>query len=251
VNKVDYLKRINYQGVIGVTDEVLTSLHKQHVFHVPFENLDIHYKRIFNLDIERVYQKVIDDKRGGFCYELNFLFNWLLTELGFSSRIIASRIFSEDGIPGPEFDHMSVIANTGKDFLVDVGYGDLFVTPIEIKKGIQSDGRNYFQIDEWNENEYVLSMSVDGKSFSRRYTFSLDPVDIEDFALICLDKQTNPNSYFVKNVVCTKPTDTGRITIFNNKLVEKSGGLKIENNIESEEHLTKYLQDNFGVKVRQ
>jgi len=250
VDRVEYLKRIDYSDVIDVTDEVLTILHKKHVFQIPFENLDVYYKRTFNLDIGNIYHKVINNRRGGFCYELNLLFNWLLTDIGFSSRIIASRIFNEDGTVGPEFDHMSIYINTGREFLLDVGYGDLFVTPIEIKKGIQFDGRNYFEIDKWTKNEYVISMSADGLSFSKKYTFRLDVVNTKDFETICSDKQTNPNSYFVKNVVCTKPTENGRVTIFNNKLVEKGGESKMEKAIQSDKDFTTSLKEKFGIVLR-
>jgi N-hydroxyarylamine O-acetyltransferase len=250
VDRAEYLKRIDYSDVIDVTDEVLTILHKNHVFQIPFENLDVYYKKTFNLDIGNIYHKVINNRRGGFCYELNLLFNWLLTDIGFSSRIIASRIFNEDRTVGPEFDHMSIYVNAGREYLLDVGYGDLFVTPIEIKEGVQFDGRNYFEIDKWSKNEYVISMSADGLSFSKKYTFSLDVVNTNDFETICLDKQTNPNSYFVKNVVCTKPTVTGRVTIFNDKLVEKNGELRMERTIQSEENFTRCLKDKFGIEIR-
>ncbi len=244
---VKYLERIDYTDVIDVTDDVLRKLHKKHIYQIPFENLDVYYERVFDLTVEKVYNKVVNDVRGGFCYELNLLFHWLLTEIGFSSRIIASRIFNEDGTLGPEFDHMSVYVKTEKEFLIDVGYGDLFVTPIEIKSGVQFDGRNYFQIDKWNTREYLVSMSSDGLNYSKRYTFSLDLVKVADFDIICLDKRTNPNSYFVKNIICTKPTDTGRVTIFNSKLIEKIGELKIETPIQSNEKLIQYLKDKFNI----
>jgi N-hydroxyarylamine O-acetyltransferase len=250
VDRVKYLERIDYNDVIDVRDDVLAKLHKKHVYQIPFENLDVYYKRAFDLSIEKIYRKIISDVRGGFCYELNLLFNWLLTEIGFSSRIIASRIFNEDGTLGPEFDHMSVYVKTEKEFLIDVGYGDLFVIPIEIKSGVQFDGRNYFRIDKWNQREYSISMSADGLDYSKRYAFNLDLVKAEDFATICLDKQTNPNSYFVKNVICTKPTHAGRVTIFNDKLVEKSSELRIEKTIQSDENLTGYLKDKFGIVIR-
>lgn len=245
-----YLERIEYIDLPDVTDDVLIDLHKRHVYQIPFENLDIHYHRIFNLDLEKVYQKIIINNRGGFCYELNLLFNWLLKELGFDSRIIASRICTEDGMLGPPFDHMSLYVKTKKEFLVDVGYGDLFITPIEIKSGPQWDGRNYFQIDKLKDQEYLLSMSTDGHDFNKRYTFSLEPVDAKDFDILCLDKQTNPDSYFVRNVICTRPTLTGRTTIFNNKLIEKAGALRMETLIQGDDVFKKYLREKFGIVIR-
>ncbi len=221
MDKQKYLERIKCNEFFETTDDVLARLHKQHVYQIPFENLDVYHKRIFDLDFAKVYQKIITNAQGGFCYELNLLFNWLLREIGFSSRIIASRIFNELDDLGPKFDHMSVYVKTDKEFLVDVGYGDLFVIPIEIKSGAQWDGRNYFQINKFNKSEYLLSMSPDGVDYQKRYTFNLEVVTAEDFNSICFDKQTNPNSYFVKNLICTKPTEAGRVSIFNNRLIEK------------------------------
>ncbi len=250
MDKKKYLERIKYTGFIEVADDVLIGLHKQHVYQIPFENLDVYYKRIFNLDLASIYQKIITNERGGFCYELNLLFNWLLKEVGFFSRIIAARIFNEQGTPGPKFDHMAVYVKTKKEFLVDVGYGDLFVSPIEIKIGIQWDGWNYFQIDRLNDHEYLLSMSPDGLNYKKRYIFSLNVVKEEDFNSICLDKQTNPNSYFVKNVVCTKPTQTGRTTIFNNKLIEKNGESRFETLIQDDDNLKRHLKEKFGIVIK-
>lgn len=248
MDKIKYLERINFTDAITITDEVLTSLHKKHIFQVPFENLDIFYKNLFDLDIEKIYQKIINDRRGGFCYELNLLFNWLLTQIGFSSKIIACRIFNDDGTLGPAFDHMAVFVKNQKDFLIDVGYGDLFITPIEIKVGVQYDGRNYFRIDKWNEHDYLISMSVDGTVFSKRYTFCLESVKADDFESICFDKQTNPDSYFVKNVICTKPTDTGRLTIFNEKFIEKTGNLRLETPVGN--NLNKLLKEKFQISLK-
>ncbi len=68
--------------------ESLKFLQRQHLLTVPFENLDIHWKRPIVLDGNHFYDKIIGDKRGGFCYELNGLFYELLAEIGFQNKII-------------------------------------------------------------------------------------------------------------------------------------------------------------------
>jgi N-hydroxyarylamine O-acetyltransferase len=247
MNRNEYLKRINYQNEIIVDDETLMQLHEHHALHVPFENLDVHYKKFFDLALENLYKKIVVQYRGGFCYELNALFNELLHNLGFKSSIIAARIFDDLGNLGPEYDHMCIYVETGKKYLADVGYGDLFTRPLEIKEGIQSDGRNLFKIERLKGQNFVLSMCSDQTNFQKKYLFNLKAVQIHEFHKICSDKQINPQSYFVKNTICTKPTSSGRLTLFNNKLIEKRDTERIEQLIHNDAELRRVLKTLFGI----
>jgi N-hydroxyarylamine O-acetyltransferase len=242
-----YLKRINFANGINLDERTFVELHEHHVFQVPFENLDIHYKRLFNLELEQVYEKVVENFRGGFCYELNLLFSKLLTEIGFSARVISSRIFDETGSLGPDYDHMSVHVKLGCDYLADVGFGDLFLRPLKIIEGFQYDGRNYFKIEKYSDNDYLLSMSADGITYQSKYTFSLEEARMSIFEEMCFDKQMNPDSFFVKNTICTRPTDEGRVTIFNNKFSVKRGNEKTETMIIDDRHMRNLLSDSFGI----
>jgi N-hydroxyarylamine O-acetyltransferase len=244
-----YIDRIARHQSNKIDHAYLSKLHEGHIFNIPFENLDVHYKKLFDLDIANIYHKVVDQRRGGFCYELNSLFCDLLTQLGFKSRIIEARIFDDEGNLGPRFDHMSVLVEIDKMYLCDVGYGDLIIQPLEILEGIQSDGRNLFKIEMIEQNEYLLSMSTANQNFTQKYVFYLAPVHKDDFAAICLDKQINPSSYFVKNLVCTKPTKVGRVTIFNDKVIEKSDKGRIEKMIYNETEMKRELLLNFGINL--
>lgn len=250
MDREKYLERINYTGRLAIDEETLIRLHEHHVFQVPFENLDIHYKKIFDLHHENIFNKVVLHRRGGFCYELNSLFNQLLCEIGFRSTMVSSRVFDDAGNPGPEYDHLSLVVELDKKkYLADVGFGDLFIRPIEIREGIQSDGRNFFSIEQFNHDDLMVSMSPDGISFSRKYTFNLREVPIEKFYAPCLDKQTNPDSYFVRNTICTKPTPSGRITLFNDKLIERQDSERIEKVINGDEALRTELFRQFGIVI--
>lgn len=246
-----YLRRIQFTDRVVIDDKTLFGLHEHHVFNVPFENLDVHYRRLFGLDIERIYEKVVVDLRGGFCYELNTIFNALLRQIGFNSWIIAARVIDDARVLGPEYDHMAIcIEWKNKRYLADVGYGDLFTRPLQIKDGIQSDGRNRFKVEKLNEYDFVVLMSSDNLNLQQKYRFNLIEVPVEEFTRICLDKQTSPSSYFVKNVICTKATSLGRLTIFNDKLIEKKGNERIERSIRNDAELRSELRSNFGVVIR-
>ena len=250
MNVQAYLDRIGYQGNRKVSLAVLRRLHEQHVFSVPFENLDIHYGREITLEVAGIYKKVVEKKRGGFCYELNVLFHGLLTELGFESRIIAARIVDSEGVTGPAFDHMCLLVQLEQRWLADVGYGDLFLQPVALQEDtIQTDGRNYFKVEKTAVDEYALLMASGKAHFCRKYTFGTQNQAVSDFASLCQDKQTNPDSYFVKNKVCTKPTRTGRITLFNQKLIHKAGEQKLESFLEDEEQFIAILRKQFDLII--
>ncbi|HKP88037.1 MAG TPA: arylamine N-acetyltransferase, partial [Blastocatellia bacterium] len=67
LNTAAYLERIKYRGPLEPTAATLRDLHRAHMLAVPFENLDIHLGREIVLDEQRVYSKIVDGRRGGFC----------------------------------------------------------------------------------------------------------------------------------------------------------------------------------------
>lgn len=243
-----YLKRIGIDERLPPTDETLHRIHRNHVFHVPFENLDIHFKKRFSLNLPEIYEKVVVNQRGGFCYELNLLFNALLMSLGFNTRLIAAQIVNHDGSLGPPFDHLCLCVETGRKYLADVGYGDLFITPLEISEEIQTDTKNTFRIEGYG-NGYSLSMLLDTQVFQKKYIFTLNEASPENFDQICLAKQTHADSYFVKNTICTKPTLTGRVTILNNKLIESTIAGKNETPILNSNELQMHLKNHFKIAI--
>lgn len=148
MDRARYLQRINFTEPLTLSSQTLSLLHEAHVLHVPFENLNIHSRKIISLSPTDLFQKVISENRGGYCYELNSLFCYLLRDIGFSCRMVSSStVYAADKTWGPAFDHLSLIVHCEEKFwLLDVGFGNLFVKPLEIVAGvIQTDGRNFLR----------------------------------------------------------------------------------------------------------
>lgn len=246
----EYLSHIGYSGGREPTNEALFEIHERHLLRIPFENLDIHFKRPLSLDPDDLFDKVVNRNRGGFCYELNYLFNLLLEDIGFNSRIVSSRVFMQGGKPGPEFDHMSVLVYTDRTWLCDVGFGDLFLTPLEVEPDkSQSDGRNRFKIVPHGVNGYAVMMSAESGHLENKYTFTPFPRVIDDFVAPCVDKQVNPESHFVKNTICTRATPEGRITIYNDKFIERNSAERFESSISGDVDLKKAIKVRFGMEI--
>ena len=124
-----YLERIGYSGSREPTVETLRQLHRVHMLSVPFENLDIHLGYPIGLSLPSFFDKIVRRRRGGFCYELNGLFGWLLEQLGFKVVMLSVRVFNGTQ-PGPEFDHLILLIKLEENLIADVGFGDSFLEPL-------------------------------------------------------------------------------------------------------------------------
>src|SRR5437763_17007860 len=124
MNVTAYLERINYHGATEPSAATLRDLHRAHLLTVPFENLDIHLGREIDLDDERLYAKIVERRRGGFCYELNGAFAALLRELGFNVKKLAAGVARADGGFSPLFDHMALVVELEERWPASVGFGD-------------------------------------------------------------------------------------------------------------------------------
>jgi N-hydroxyarylamine O-acetyltransferase len=107
-----------------------------------------------------------------------------------------------------------------------------------------------FLIEPLGDDHFALSMSSSGSDFEKKYVFTLKEVPLENFKAPCFDKQTNPDSYFVKNTICTRATELGRVTLFNNKIVRKSGEERIETPILSDIDLRVQLAKHFNIEIK-
>ncbi len=228
MNLQAYLKRINFTQPLKAEKITLFQLHQTHLYNVPFEDLNIHYNIPITLEEKNLYQKIVEGNRGGFCYELNGLFNELLKVIGFQTTIISAKVINKEGKIGPPFDHAAIIVNLEKKWLVDVGYGgDSFVLPKELTLDIiQKDVHDYYKFTKHTENEWLLMHSADGENFKGQYVLDFEEQALENFKPECDRKQTQPDSHFMVNLICTIATPLGRVSMINDKLVIRENGQK-------------------------
>lgn len=247
-----YLERINYQGSREPNLEVLQQLQWAHLQHVPFENLDIHYHRPIIIDKARVFEKIVANKRGGFCYELNGLFGELLLQLGFDVKKISARVYDKSKGYGAEFDHLALLVTVEEQvYLTDVGFGDFTHTPLKLELNtIQQDVRGEFVINEYEyEGKYLrVCKKVKGQLIPQ-YLLTTIGRGWTDFKDMCHYHQTHPDSHFTQSKLITITKKEGRVTLSSKalKIIENEKVRKIELNRSTE--FEEYLWDYFKIKM--
>ena len=249
MNIQKYLDRIKYFSEVETSKEVMFGLHKQHLLNIPFENLDIHYGIKIELDLEKLYQKIIIEKRGGFCYELNSLFNELLKAIGFDTFLISGSVHKKNDTYGQEFDHMAIIVMLEcKLYLVDVGFGKFILEPLEILIDIpQIDNYGTFIIDRFGDDNFRVN-KLEEKIKIPEYIFNLNKRRLADFKEMCDFHQSSQYSHFTKNKVISMADTNGRVTLTNETL--KITTDDITNTIEFEKSEFEYfLNKYFDIQI--
>jgi len=262
MNLQHYLNRICVKKIYSPSYEFLAELQLKHLYFIPFEDLDIPFRGRIILDEERIYKKIIENNRGGFCYELNGLFHWLLTQLGFNVDMLSARVYNNQKEElGPEFDHMTLLVHLDKDYLVDVGFGDSFRKPIQMPDGgcedisgkykLRSAGGNIFQLCKMENGKWKMEERHSGFVGEEKlqYQFTTVPRKFFDYENMCVFQQDDLNSHFRTRMLCTIATPNGRITLSNNSLTITENGNKTKTEFNSEKEFLLLLKKHFEVEL--
>jgi len=208
-----YLERIYYRGSLAPTAATLRELQVAHLLSVPFENLSIHSSEPIVLNDEALFTKIVERKRGGFCYECNGLFAALLRALGFDVTMLSAEVANAAGGFSEPFDHMTLMVKLDQRWLVDVGFGDSFLEPLLVdERSEQVQGPRVYRI--LADDYYLLLSHRDNEEWEPQYRFTLQPYEYQDFAVMCRYHQTSPQSHFTQGRICSRATtDGGRVTL--------------------------------------
>ena len=250
-----YLERINYNGPRDVNAETLRALQVAHLMSVPFENLSIHAGESIVLDEDALFTKIVDQRRGGFCYECNGLFAGLLRALGFDVVMLAAGVAKRDGGFGPIFDHMTLMVTLEERWLVDVGFGESFVEPLLLDtRSEQRQGTQCFRLVDADDHVVLMRRSnvTGGEDWEPQYRFTLQPYAFPDYEEMCRFHQTSPDSHFTKGLICSRATKDGRITLSDMRLITTSGPQRVraEQTLPGREEYERLLRDEFGIVMR-
>ncbi|MEU6550070.1 arylamine N-acetyltransferase [Streptomyces sp. NPDC046915] len=257
-----YLRRLGVAHPALPTAEALRELHLAHLRTVPFENLSVHLGEEIVLEEERLVDKLVGARRGGFCYELNGAFGALLTALGFDVDLLAGRVYGDEGRLGIPYDHLALRVRTvdGGEWLADVGFGAHSHYPLKLgERGGQPDPGGTFRIaaagpDQagarggGGQGEAVdLDVVRDG---APQYRLETRPRALGDFASGAWWHSTSPLSHFTRSLVCSRITeDGGRITLSGRKwTVTAPDGTREVRELDSDEEVLAVYRERFGIE---
>lgn len=244
-----YLDRIGYTGSAAPTRENLSAILRCHLESVPFENLDCYPNGApLGNSLEVLYDKVVTRRRGGICFELNSLLYGLMKELGYNCYPVEVRLYGSPTNP-PRYSHAGVVCILeGKRYYCDVGYGGpgpkglmpLDDGPEQTVAGVP------FRTEM--EDGYIHIKKLQDGTWQNMIAFADLPCMIEDFtARLFYAAMYEKSSFVVRRTVNICLPCGGSKALSNNHLTIHKNGEVYEKDLETEEEVTKVLQEEFGL----
>lgn len=214
-----YLARIGVDAHHRAPDlTLLTELQAAHLASVPFENLDVFHRRGVSTDPAVSIAKIVDRRRGGWCFELNGSFAWLLGELGYTATTVSCRVHGDDGW-GPDLDHCAVVVDLdGERWFVDVGFGDCCTVPVALRpgehRGVPRAVAVRHVLAPTGGDGFVLAERV-GDEWHDQLHIDPTPRSMDEFEPRSTYLQTEPGQLWTQQPFATRATDAlgSRVTL--------------------------------------
>ena len=211
-----YFKRIGLEmpEQIVPDSELLRKLQFAHCTSVPYENLDIIRGVPLSLDPENLFDKIVTRGRGGFCFELNGLFGWLLRKLGYDVTDVAARYLRGESVIPMRRHRVLIVQAVDGSWCCDVGIGEVCPRyPLRLEAGVEQP-----QFDEcyrFEKDPFLgwLLMDRHHGEWRRFYSFTEEPQLDVDFIAPTFYCEKHPDSPFFPDEMFSLKTPEGRITL--------------------------------------
>ncbi len=211
-----YLERLglteSVKGLKGI--ELLNALQYSHVTKIPYENLDIVNGKPLNLSTEALFQKIVVNHRGGYCFEVNGLFGELLKALGFKVTNLAARFLRGESEIPLRRHRVLLVECEDSAYICDVGIGSAAPRhPLKLEEGvIQQQFGEAYKLERDSFLGWVILEQYKGE-WRQFYSFTLEPQIDVDFVTPSFYCEKHPDSIFNKDIMVAIKTDFGRKTL--------------------------------------
>lgn len=247
----NYLARIGYQGTVSPCLDTLKNLQIAHLTHVPYENLDILNGVALSLEPLALYNKIVLQRRGGFCFELQGLYAAVLNQLGFQTEQFAGRIMENS--PGiPLRSHRILVVQLGPEhYLCEVGAsGEKPRIPLLLRPHfIQTDGVCCYRFETDPFYGWVLQQLLPGGKWRSVYSFTQEPQSDMDYLIPCFYCEAHPNSPFQNQMKISILTAEGNFAVWGNDLIcYQKGRVFYKRRLADEKAVLTVLRRYFGLK---
>ena len=250
-----YLAHLGIAEPSAISEDFLAALTRAHLEVVPFENLEVHYEhKEPSLEASDLYRKVVGDKRGGYCFELNKLFYLLLKGLGFACYPVPARVVHRREELRPYSHRATVVEINGRKWFCDVGFGGAgpkgaLRMDTEAVQTVFGDDFYVVPDPDVYAGELAIYRFEDGVP-EKVLVFRDLPWMEADFVTLNSYYATYPRSPFVAKRVLYRCLPGGWISLTQNTVTRMTNGVRQTVELQTEDQVQKLMEQEFDLFVK-
>ena len=245
MNLQDYFSRIHYSGPAAVDVATLREIHHRHLLHIPYENLDVQLGHPVDLNIERIYDKIVERQRGGWCYEMNGLLGWALETIGFKVTRMAGAVMRAVQGDVQIGNHLVLEVMLDEPYLADVGLGDGLREPIPLREGSYQQEFLPYRLELLQDGYWRLH-NQPGSNVSS-FDFKQEPASEQLLAEKCQWLQTAEESPFKKLFVAYRFSPQNILVQLGKTFIKFDDGRTIKADIHDLSAFNSHMAKTFGL----
>ncbi len=247
-----YLARVGLTRPAQPDLDFLNRLVYAHQQRVIFENLDsCLYRKPVSLEIPRLYEKVVVQHRGGFCFELNALFTQLLRDLGYTAWGCMVRLLRKKDFVPPIRHRGNLVELEGRLYFCDVGYGGPMPPgAVEVADGgrLEAHGEAYWirRADPYWWSLYRSTHTGEAEEMLRFFTVPQNEVDFMVLSDFC---STSPESIFTQKPFLNRRTGSGSRSILGDTFIRVENHVSTATVMQTQEEFFRILKEEFDLEA--
>ncbi|MGV3513055.1 MAG: arylamine N-acetyltransferase family protein [Novosphingobium sp.] len=242
-----YLARIGLSGPIVADLPALDAIVRAHVQAIPFENLDVQLGRRLTTDPAAAFTKLVEARRGGWCYEHNGVLGAALAAIGFDVMRMSAGVMRQVRGDACMGSHLCLLVQCDGPKLVDAGFGSWLGAPVPLEEGQWLHDPLPVSLGRTNDGMWRVSVSLGEAAMS--YDFLAQPADEGELAKLCQWQAHDPASVFVQNLSAQRRADASYLMLRGKVLSVVTAGGEERRELGSAQELVTTLREVFLLDV--
>jgi arylamine N-acetyltransferase len=242
-----YFERIGFAGNPRPDIQTLREIHRRHVTSIPYENLDVQFGVSVSRAPHEIFEKLVIQRRGGWCFEMNGLLAWALEKIGFEVERLAGAVHRESRGNEMIGNHLVLLIDLGETWLADTGYGDGLIEPVLLKEGPFNTGPFQCRLDKITDGWWRYQNDPNGSAPSFDFNPNLPGEDLLE--LSCHSLQTDPFSSFVLNAVVQRWVSDEHLSLRGRVFTHTSSRRKKSRIVRDSQDYVRVLKQDFNLDL--
>ncbi|KZN34676.1 hypothetical protein N480_20555 [Pseudoalteromonas luteoviolacea S2607] len=209
-----YLAKLEIENLVSYDLALVSQIVQAHIKRYSFSSFNAMQNKLLSVDNDDLFERLIVQQQGGYCFEHNKIAMLALAALGFEVSPLLGRVLLNGTTTNPRTHRLTHLKYKGAAYLVDVGFGvktPRIPIPIDCSAQVR-EGANLYQVERTTHSVTVSLVQPEQVTL-----YQVDLLDTyeSDCDVGHFYSHQHPEASFVNNLVVSRISEHERFVLRN------------------------------------